>query len=40
MLTSPINSLKEGIQEISKKNYHHRIHMERKDEFGQMADAF
>jgi len=40
VLTSPVNSLTEGIQEISKKNYHHRIHLDRKDEFGQMADAF
>lgn len=40
VLTVPINSLTEGIQEISKKNYHHRIHLERKDEFGQMAEAF
>ena len=40
VLTTPINSLTEGIQEISKKNYRHRIHLERKDEFGQMADAF
>jgi len=40
VLTAPIGSLTEGIQEISKKNYHHRIHLERKDEFGQMADAF
>ncbi|MGZ5221183.1 MAG: HAMP domain-containing sensor histidine kinase, partial [Chitinophagaceae bacterium] len=37
---SPINSLTEGIQQISKKNYHYRIHLDRKDEFGQMADAF
>ncbi|MGZ8539705.1 MAG: ATP-binding protein [Chitinophagaceae bacterium] len=40
VLTSPINSLTEGIQQISKKNYHYRIHLDRKDEFGQMADAF
>ncbi|MBC7949390.1 MAG: HAMP domain-containing protein [Chitinophagaceae bacterium] len=40
VLTGPISSLTEGIQEIGKKNYHHRIHLERKDEFGQMADAF
>lgn len=40
VLTGPINSLTEGILEISKKNYHHRIHLDRKDEFGQMADAF
>ncbi len=40
VLTAPISSLTEGIQEISKKNYHHRIHLDRNDEFGQMADAF
>ncbi len=40
VLTSPISSLTEGIQEISKKNYTHRIHLDRKDEFGQMADSF
>ena len=40
VVTGPISALTEGIQEISKKNYHHRIHLERKDEFGQMADAF
>jgi signal transduction histidine kinase len=40
VLTSPINAIKEGIQEIGRKNYHHRIHLERKDEFGQMANSF
>ncbi len=40
VLTSPISSLTEGIQQISKKNYHYRIHLDRKDEFGQMADSF
>ncbi|HSU27751.1 MAG TPA: HAMP domain-containing protein, partial [Chitinophagaceae bacterium] len=40
VLTTPIAALTEGIQEISKKNYHHRIHLDRKDEFGQMAIAF
>src|SRR6185436_11893332 len=40
IVTVPINSLKEGIQEISRKNYKHRIHLERKDEFGEMAGAF
>ncbi len=40
VLTNPINAMKEGIQEIGKKNYHHRIHLERKDEFGQMANSF
>lgn len=40
VLTNPINALTEGIQEISRKNYQHRIHMDRKDEFGQMAQSF
>jgi signal transduction histidine kinase len=40
VLTSPINAITEGIREIGKKNYHHRIHLDRKDEFGQMADSF
>jgi NtrC-family two-component system sensor histidine kinase KinB len=40
VLTSPISSLTQGIQQISNKNYGHRIHLDRKDEFGQMAEAF
>ncbi|HEY2720409.1 MAG TPA: ATP-binding protein, partial [Chitinophagaceae bacterium] len=40
VLTSPIRALIEGIQEISQKNYEHRIHISNKDEFGQMASAF
>lgn len=40
VLTNPIRSLTEGIQEISRKNYKYRIHIKNKDEFGQMADAF
>jgi two-component system, NtrC family, sensor histidine kinase KinB len=40
VLTTPINTLKEGILQISNKKYDHRIHLDRKDEFGQMADAF
>jgi len=40
ILTGPINTLKEGILEISRKNYKHRIHLERKDEFGEMAHSF
>ncbi len=40
VITDPINSLTEGIAEISAKNYRHRIHLDRKDEFGQMAGAF
>ncbi|MFI5188244.1 MAG: HAMP domain-containing protein, partial [Chitinophagales bacterium] len=40
VLTNPIRDITEGIQEISRKNYKHRIHIKNKDEFGQMADAF
>jgi signal transduction histidine kinase len=40
VLTSPINSLTEGLREISKKNYQFRMHLDRKDEFGQMAESF
>ncbi len=40
VLTSPLNALTEGLQEIARKNYQFRIHLERKDEFGQMADSF
>jgi len=40
VVTGPIRQLTEAIQEISRKNYKHRIHIKNKDEFGQMADAF
>ncbi|MBC7850369.1 MAG: HAMP domain-containing protein [Chitinophagaceae bacterium] len=40
VLTAPITALTDGIHEISKKNYGHRIHLDQKDEFGQMAGAF
>jgi signal transduction histidine kinase len=40
VLTAPIAALRDGIEEISRKNYQFRIHINRKDEFGQMADAF
>lgn len=40
VVTNPINQLSEGIIAISNKNYKHRIHYERKDEFGDLADAF
>lgn len=40
ILTSPINALTKGIKEIAKKNYAHRIHLDRRDEFGQMAESF
>lgn len=40
VITNPMNTLTQGIAEISAKNYRHRIHLTRKDEFGQVADAF
>ncbi|MET0638033.1 MAG: ATP-binding protein [Chitinophagaceae bacterium] len=40
VVTTPINALIEGIKEIGRKNYKYRIHLDRKDEFGQMAEAF
>jgi len=40
IVTDPIQKLTEAIYQIGKKNYKHRIHLERKDEFGQMADAY
>ncbi|HVZ57517.1 MAG TPA: ATP-binding protein [Chitinophagaceae bacterium] len=40
VIAHPIHDLTEGIREIGRKNYGHRIHLSRKDEFGQMADAF
>lgn len=38
-ISDPIRMLTEAIHEISQKNYHKRIHLESKDEFGQMATA-
>lgn len=40
IITGPINAFIQGIREIGAKNYRHRIHLERNDEFGQMANAF
>lgn len=40
VVTGPINRLAEAIKEIANKNYSHRIHLDNKDEFGQLADAF
>jgi signal transduction histidine kinase/HAMP domain-containing protein len=40
VIANPIHDLTEGIQEISQKNYQHRIHINSKDEFGKMAAAF
>jgi NtrC-family two-component system sensor histidine kinase KinB len=40
IVTNPINRLAEAIKEIANKNYSHRIHIDNKDEFGKLADAF
>lgn len=40
VLTDPIRKLTEAIQAIGQKNYSHRIHVDSRDEFGQLADAF
>lgn len=39
-LTAPIYKLTEAIKQIGSKNYGHRIHIESKDEFGELANAF
>jgi two-component system, NtrC family, sensor histidine kinase KinB len=40
VVTNPINRMAEAIKEIANKNYSHRIHIDNKDEFGKLADAF
>ena len=40
IVTTPISKLTEAIREIASKNYKHRIHVESKDEFEKLADAF
>jgi signal transduction histidine kinase len=40
VITDPINRITEGIQAISNKNYAHRIHIESKDEFASLAEAY
>ncbi|HJW16742.1 MAG TPA: ATP-binding protein [Flavisolibacter sp.] len=40
ILTAPIQKLTQAIKEIGQKNYSHRIHLESKDEFGELANAF
>jgi PAS domain S-box-containing protein len=40
IVTTPIKRLTEAIREIAAKNYSHRIHIENKDEFGKLANAF
>lgn len=40
VLTDPIRRLTEAIKQIGTRNYSHRIHIESKDEFGELANAF
>jgi len=40
LVASPVAKLTQGIKAIANKNYSERIHLNRKDEFGQLADAF
>ncbi|UAY52327.1 HAMP domain-containing sensor histidine kinase [Ferruginibacter albus] len=39
-VANPIRALSEGIKAIAQKNYQKRIHLEQKDEFGDLANAF
>ena len=40
VVTRPINQLNTAIKAIGEKDYGHRIHIDTKDEFGQLANAF
>jgi len=40
LVASPVASLTEGIKAIADKNYSQRIYLNRKDEFGELANAF
>ncbi|MBZ5858609.1 sensor histidine kinase [Flavihumibacter profundi] len=40
VISRPIRVLSEAIGEISRKNYSKRIHLEQKDEFGDLANTF
>lgn len=40
IVTDPITRLTNAIKEIAGKNYKHRIHIDNKDEFGKLANAF
>jgi NtrC-family two-component system sensor histidine kinase KinB len=40
LIANPISKLMEGIQAIANKDYSQRIHLDRKDEFGDLANAF
>lgn len=40
VISKPVRALSEGISEIANKNYRKRIHLDQKDEFGDLANAF
>jgi signal transduction histidine kinase len=40
IITNPVKRLTDAIKEIGNKNYGYRIHIDNKDEFGKLADAF
>ncbi|MER3464421.1 MAG: PAS domain-containing sensor histidine kinase [Chitinophagaceae bacterium] len=40
VITDPISQFTDAIKQIAAKNYNHRIHLNRKDEYGKLADAF
>lgn len=40
ILSTPIQSLADGIKEIANKNYGKRIYLKQGDEFGELANAF
>jgi signal transduction histidine kinase len=40
LIANPIAKLTEGIKAIANKNYSQRIHLDRHDEFGELANAF
>jgi signal transduction histidine kinase len=40
LVASPVAKLTEAIKAIANKNYSERIHLNRKDEFGDLANAF
>ncbi len=39
-IADPISKLTEGIKQIANRNYTQRIHIEKGDEFGELAEAF
>ena len=40
VITDPISQFTDAIKEIAVRNYNYRIHLNRKDEYGKLANAF